>query len=416
MNDLPDTTTARLTRNITLYPWYAATFNGFAWMPVFFLYFSEHMSLITVLRLEAIYYASVVLMEVPSGYFSDRVGRRPTLVISAMAFCVSYVLFLIGDGFALFATAQVLLAIGIAFNSGTDTSFLYDSLAASDREDEYAQCEAIAGRNGLFANSIAAMLGGVLAMMHLRLAYAVSLVASLASLVLVLLFIEPTVHEKRVVIGVGFFDQLRRCVGLLRQRTLAWLFAFAVLMTILNHVPYEFYQPYLSLLNADSHVPEASTPMTAAIHMAIAMLLGSWASAKSIRVRERFGIGPTLLAATMIQVLIIGLMGFVLHYVVAALALLRSVPRALMTPPLNAAITPRVPKAQRATYLSIQSLAGRLGFSATLVMLSSLVAAEDIADWTSLSRVLQTSLLIGVIGFAVLAATHRFCRTVDDKE
>lgn len=35
-----------------------------------------------VLRLEAIYYIAVVFLEVPSGYFSDRFGRRQTLLIA----------------------------------------------------------------------------------------------------------------------------------------------------------------------------------------------------------------------------------------------------------------------------------------------------------------------------------------------
>jgi MFS family permease len=35
-----------------------------------------------VLRLEAIYYIAVVILEVPSGYFSDRFGRRQTLLIA----------------------------------------------------------------------------------------------------------------------------------------------------------------------------------------------------------------------------------------------------------------------------------------------------------------------------------------------
>ena len=39
------------------------------------------------------------------------------------------------------AIAQVLLAAGFAFNSGTDTSFHFDSLVAVGREDEFADRE-----------------------------------------------------------------------------------------------------------------------------------------------------------------------------------------------------------------------------------------------------------------------------------
>jgi MFS family permease len=75
-------------------------------MPVFFLYFSQRLSLSQVLRLEAIYYLCIVLVEVPSGYFSDRYGRRLTLLIASAALFVAYVIFFFGDNFGEFAVAQ----------------------------------------------------------------------------------------------------------------------------------------------------------------------------------------------------------------------------------------------------------------------------------------------------------------------
>ena len=55
-------------------------------LPVFFLYFSSHLSLSEVLRLEALYCLAVVVLEAPSGYFSDRVGRRTLRVKFSYSF------------------------------------------------------------------------------------------------------------------------------------------------------------------------------------------------------------------------------------------------------------------------------------------------------------------------------------------
>ena len=129
----------RLERNVRLYPRYQILFNLYFWIPVFFLYFSEFLPLGQVLRLEAIYYTTVVVLEVPSGYFSDRFGRRRTLLVSSTALATSYTLFFFGSGFADFAAAQVCLAAGMAFNSGTDTALHFDSLAALGRGEEYAR-------------------------------------------------------------------------------------------------------------------------------------------------------------------------------------------------------------------------------------------------------------------------------------
>ncbi|HIN09378.1 MAG TPA: hypothetical protein EYM64_02245, partial [Phycisphaerales bacterium] len=155
--------TKKLQRNLTLYPWYAGVFNAYFWLPVYFLFFNSKLDLSNVLLLESIYFASVVAMEVPSGWFSDIFGRRRTLIAASSFLCASYVLFLLANSFNVFVVAQILLAAGIAFNSGTDTSFLLESTQALEIEDEYASREARAIQFGFLGTAIAAVLGGLAA-------------------------------------------------------------------------------------------------------------------------------------------------------------------------------------------------------------------------------------------------------------
>ncbi|MDP6085530.1 MAG: MFS transporter [Nitrospinota bacterium] len=394
-----------LNRNVRLYPFYVAAFNAFFWMPVFFLYFTSLFSLEKVLLLEAVYYAAVVLQEVPSGHFSDRFGRRPTLLVSSAALTMAYALFLFGSGFAIFAAAQALLATGVSFNSGTDTSFHFDSLAALGREAEFAEREARATGYAFTAGAVTAFLGGAVATLGLHYAYGLSILAGLATFGIIIATVEPMTHERGAALAGGFFLQLRQCVAHLKNLRLRWLFGFAVLMTVLNHVPYEFYQTYLETLGSELDLPAKGAPLAAGGHMAVTMLLGSWFASRSVRVRDRLGLGPALLLSALLQTVIIGMMGFILHPAVTLLILLRGVPRALMTAPLNAAVIPEISQAHRATYLSIQSLAGRLSFSGVLFLLSWVPVSAAPAEWTSLSLMLQLCGAFGLAGFIALAAT-----------
>jgi MFS family permease len=402
-----------LHRNVRLYPVYAAAYNAFFWMPVFFLYFSEHLTLDRVLLLESIYYIAVVVLEVPSGYFSDSIGRRPTLLISAGALLGAYGLFFWGASFLVFAAAQLCLAVGISFNSGTDTSLHYDSLAAVNRESEYAHREAVAARLGFHAGAVAALLGGLAASIELRYAYGLSALAAGASLVVVILFTEPGTHEAPADPHRGIVRQLGACLGHLRQPALRWLFAFSVLMVVLNHIPYEFYQPYLDLLSADAWLPDRGTPVMAGVLAAATMFISGSVAGRSIAMRDRIGTGPTLLLAAGLQTVIIASMAVVLHPIVVGLILLRSVPRGLMSAPLNAAIAPRVTQGTRATYLSMQSLVGRLAFSATLAGLALLVGRESGVEWPPLSRVLTAGCIIALVGTGVLALFAGTIRRAD---
>jgi MFS family permease len=409
----------RLQRNVALYPVYQILLNAYFWMPVFFLYFSEHLSLGRVLQLEAIYYAAVVLLEVPSGYFSDTVGRRATLMISAGALVTSYLLFFLGAGieggtFEVFAVAQICLAAGLSFRSGTDTALHFDTLSALGRPDEYAAREANAHRYLLLGRAAAALVGGLAATWQLRFAYGLSLVAALGLLAIVWMLVEPPVHvetEAGSPLRRGFLRQLGACVAQLRNRSLAWLLGFAVLMTVLNHVPWEFYQPYLDLLLAkrDTRLPGQGTPLVTGTLTAVMFLLASGAAARSIRIRDRIGLAPTLLLTTVLQVVIITAMGWLLHEVVVVVLLLRSLPAAIMLPPLRAAVTPQLPRSLRATYLSLQSLLGRLAFSGTLLLLAVRSTPGAAPDWPAISSMCLICAGAGAIGLVVLAVTVRPC-------
>ncbi len=98
-------------------------------------------------------------------------------------------------------------------------------------------------------------------------------------------------------------------------------------------------------------------------------------------------------------------MASALHAAVVALILLRGVPAGLYKAPLNAAVTPRIAQSERATYLSIQSLAGRLGFSGLLAGLSLVAGGSQIDHWPVLSELLVICAAIGALGLLVLAVS-----------
>jgi len=386
-------------RNLALYPWYVGGVACYAWMPVFFLYFASRVSLSEVLALEAIYYAGVVVLEVPSGYFSDRVGRRATLMIAALSLAVAYVTFALSATFWGLALAQILLAAGLAFNSGTDTSFHLASLVAAGRDDEYARREARLTGLVFVVGAAAALAGGGLGVLDLRLAYVVSGVGALVALGAAAGSRPIAESSGDQVPPDGFTDALRSCVRLLRGRLLGWLFAVSVVATVINHIPYELYQPYLEQLDSVPW-PTETTPLVAGVHAALVMLVAAPTASVSDRLAARLGLVWHLLLSLLLQVALISLMALFVHPLIAVLLLARSMPRALQSAPMRAAIAPRVPASIRATYLSLQSLAGRLGFSLLLAGLS-LATADELGALLALCTLVAVS-LVAVVGTAAL--------------
>jgi MFS family permease len=411
-------------RNVDLYPWYMALYHAFFWMPVFFLYFSEYLTVSGVLQLEAIYYVAVVLTEVPSGWASDRLGRRYTLIIGASSLLAGYtILFVAGWGlsgaFWAFALGQVCLATGIACHSGTATSLHYESLTAVGRADAYDDREAMVARVTRASTAAAALIGGTLTLWALSFVYVASAICAVGLVALAVAFAPPSTlsnthdtDDAPDAIGYtdqSLFRQIRESIGFLDDPILRWLFGFAVSMTVLLHIPYEFYQPYLELLSVAWTDDAQWAGLAAGTHMAIATGLGAWAAGYSIEIRNAYGTRTTLLATVIGQVMLIGSLGLILHPVIAVIILARSLPSALSKAPLNAAVTPRIPDSHRATYISVQSLAGRLAFALSLLGLSWIAEVRPRPDappsWPALSELLIVSTAIGIGALIILAWT-----------
>jgi len=79
------------------------------------------------------------------------------------------------------------------------------------------------------------------------------------------------------------------------------------------------------------------------------------------------------------------------------------------------AIGPLVSSAQRATYLSMQSLFARLAFSAVLYLLSLLLDDRSALSWSALSELLQLCAGVGILLIVVLSVTASCTKKIETK-
>jgi MFS family permease len=395
---------SNLQLNISLYPWFRAASDGHAWITVFFLYMSQSLSLEQVIELSAVYYLSVFLLEVPSGYFSDRIGRRCTLLIAAAALIASYTCFIAGSGFGWFAAGQFLLAMGIAMQSGTDTAFHYDSLKALGRETEYAEREAKAEQWGMIMLAIATLAGGILGLIDLRLAYVFSLLSATVMALLAWRFVEPVHADESTAIPQSFVRVVWDCCLRLRDPVLGWVFLIVIVLYAMAHIVYEFYQPYITLLQLPLPGASAYAPLISGIVISVSMFGGAIGARASIAWQMKFGLIGVLAVAMSIQLGIVAAMALAVSPAALALVCLRNFPMSLVHAPMRAAIAPRIERRQRATYLSIQGLAERFFFALLLLLLASgLERGAPVAESTLMS-ILTATLGIGVVSAIVLFA------------
>ena len=132
------------------------------------------------------------------------------------------------------------------------------------------------------------------------------------------------------------------------------------------------------------------------------MFGGAIGARASIAWQSKLGLIGVLAVAMLIQLGIVAAMAIAISPLVLALVCARNFPMALVHAPVRAAIAPRIQRAQRATYLSLQGLAERLFFALLLLGLASgLEKGAPIAESTLLG-ILTSTLWIGIAAALML--------------
>lgn len=388
------------TRNITLYPWYQFLRNLVFWQAIWFLFFQSRLSAAEAILLYVVYDMSATALEVPSGYLSDRIGRRLTLIVAGISALIGLLLLSFGDGFAVFTLAQLFLGANTAFNSGTDSALLYESLAATDRTDEVETQELRAWRFGFTALAVSAVLGGAMSFYSDVLPFLITALVALAVLLITLKFREPP-HRSDTVPQGSELARLAAMRPVLTQPVLAWLFVLSVLMYGFSHIPFVFGQPFILEALHDAGL-SAEAPLVSGATSALMMLISVATSLVALRLRNAIGLVAILLVALAMQIGLVAMLALSNAIWVIALLFLRMVPNSLSQPFILAHTQPLLADDSRATYLSLRSLCGRLLFAGSLYLASLSSSATEALSYTELQSILGWHVAAGLLVLAGL--------------
>ncbi|MBN2238155.1 MAG: MFS transporter [Dehalococcoidales bacterium] len=137
-----------------------------------------------------------IAFEVPSGAIADRWSRKYVLALNMVFFILNTLLWVLAQDIRLFLLGSLAASVHMAFLSGTDSSFLYDTLKQLNRTGDF---EKVLG-NSLFWNNLLAIFagiaGGIIAdFVGLEMPFWITIGFSLAAVFIALSFTEPEIHR-----------------------------------------------------------------------------------------------------------------------------------------------------------------------------------------------------------------------------
>lgn len=219
-------------------------------MPIITIFYREHgLSMREVFLIQVAFSLSVVLLEVPTGYFSDVVWRKKSLIVGMTCSIFWLALYCLGHGFYGFFIAEMLLWLGASFISGTDVAMMYDTLIDEWKEWLHKKIQWYAQSLSSISEASASLLGGFLAVISISLPFYVMLGVFILMYPLVFFLREPHRHrhENREGMIHGIWKIIRH--SLHDHKEIKWLIFLSGSFWASTLVMTWFLQSYFTLVS-----------------------------------------------------------------------------------------------------------------------------------------------------------------------
>lgn len=369
------------------------------WWPIWVVYLTDMrgLSLTQITALDSVFWLVIVVAQVPAGAVADRWGRKSALILASLFLSAGILVFGVADSYLLILISYAGWGLGLAFQYGGDSAFLFDTLKALGRPGDFQK---VYGRYWGVAS--AGVIGGLLlgapvaAATDLSLPIIISAGIALLATGVAISFREPSLSPFGPAAtdpvarpadtlgpapGLSFGDLIKESFRLAyRQPRVRYALIYGAVLGVAAFVPIIFIQPFLRAHDVGvGNLGLYQVPMRV---LAIMGALAAYRVSAALGERQTLVVMPVLLTA---GYAVLG--SWDASYAYVAFPVVSLV--AMMANPVVADyLNRRIPSEKRATILSIRQLL----FSLLLVPIAP--ALGFMADEVSLMGAFWASALL----------------------
>lgn len=134
---------------------------------------------------------SSALFEVPTGVFSDYIGRKKTMILGAVCAVLSITFYAIGMNYWILFIGALFEGLQRAWYSGNNEALLYETLSNSNRKDDYDHYLGKTSAMFQIAAAVGIIIGGFIAVWSFQIVMWLSVIPQLICLIISFLILEP---------------------------------------------------------------------------------------------------------------------------------------------------------------------------------------------------------------------------------
>ena len=178
------------------------------------------------------------IFEVPTGIWSDRVGRRGTIILGSWARVIAFVLYAIGLSYWWLVAGAILEGLSRSFYSGNNDAFLHDTLADDNLENDFHEYQGKVSSTEQLAMGLSALLGGIIANFSFTYLIWMSVISQAYMLYISYQFIEPKSRKK---LDSNVYSHIKEAIKLfISNKKLRLLSLASMLGYSISEIKWEF--------------------------------------------------------------------------------------------------------------------------------------------------------------------------------
>lgn len=233
--------------NVKLLAWHNFFTDFRLYAPVAILYFAKVTGSYALgMSIFAITMVSQAVLEVPTGIFSDLVGRARTVTLGSLAMVIGTICYAIGGIYGWLIIGALFEGLSRSFYSGNNDALLHDTLSQINKRDDYA--DKLGKLSALFqaALAISAILGSIIAGWSFTLVMWLSLLPQILCFLISLRLVEPKITQR---IATNPYSHLKEAwLQLKHNSRLKWLAFASTIGTSAGEAIYLFNSTFIASL------------------------------------------------------------------------------------------------------------------------------------------------------------------------
>jgi len=218
-----------LAKNVRLFSIFNFLIGFSLFAPLAIIYFSKVSGSFTLgTSIFGLIMLTGAIFEVPTGIFSDKIGRKYTIVLGSWARVLSFVFYAIGLSYWWLVVGAIFEGISRAFYSGNNDALLYDSLTDAGKSEDFDEYQGKVSSTEQLAMGISALLSGLIAVFSYGYLLWFSVVVQLGLLFISYLIIEPKAFKK---LDSNIYAHTKEALALFIQNKKLRLLSIASILT-----------------------------------------------------------------------------------------------------------------------------------------------------------------------------------------